>query len=427
MDLLKELEWRGLLESSLADTQEILSKEKQKVYIGFDPTAPSLTVGNLLAVKLLSHVQRAGHQPVALVGGATGMVGDPSGKSAERPLLKEQELRENAAKIEKQLRHFLDFESQDNPALLVNNLDWFRNVSLLEFLRDTGKNLTVNYMLGKESVKNRLEEGISFTEFSYQLLQGHDFCHLYEHYDCKVQSGGSDQWGNITTGAELIRRKLGQQAYGFVCPLLTREDGTKFGKSGGKNLWLSPSITTPYTFYQFWMNCTDKEASHYIRVFTFLGEKEIQKIEKEHEEAPHQRQLQSRLAEETTKWVHGEEELRKAREATKVLFQKGNQESLFQMEESLLLSALEGIERYPVSYEELNQGIPANELLAEKSEIFESRGEVKRMVKNGGLKINKKAISAPDETVDSTQALHGKYLLVQKGKKNFYLITTNSG
>ena len=423
MDLLKELEWRGLLENSLAGTSEVLNEEPQKVYIGFDPTAPSLTIGNLLAIKILVHVQRAGHQPIALVGGATGLVGDPSGRSAERPFLDENELRSNAEKIEKQLRNFLDFESKDKPAFLLNNLDWLGEIKFLEFLRETGKHLTVNYMMAKDSVKNRMEEGISFTEFSYQLLQGHDFYHLYKNHNCKIQSGGSDQFGNITTGAELIRRKLGKQAYGFVCPLLTREDGTKFGKSEGKNLWLDPELTSPYAFYQFWINCTDKEASRYIRVFTFLEEEEIRELEKSHEEAPHKRALQTRLAEEVTTWVHGKEELNKAIEATRILFGKNNeQNALLQMDESLLLSALEGVEQYEISLQELENGIPAAQLLAEKTGVFESKGEVRRMIKNGGLKINKNTVQSAEEEISTQIAIKSKYLLVQKGRKNYFLI-----
>jgi tyrosyl-tRNA synthetase len=423
MNLIEELRWRGLIQDIMPGTEEQLNKELTSGYVGFDPTAESLHIGSLVPILLLVHLQRAGHKPFALVGGATGMVGDPSGKSQERNLLSEDVLQKNLEGIKKQLRRFLDFDSgKPNAAEMVNNYDWFRDMSFLNFIRDVGKHITVNYMMSKESVRKRIdsESGISFTEFTYQLIQGYDFYWLYTHKNCKLQMGGSDQWGNITTGTELIRRKAGGEAFAFTCPLLTKSDGGKFGKSEGGNVWLDAEKTTPYQFYQFWVNAADADAEKWIKIFTFLSEQEINQLIEEHHKDASQRILQKRLAQELTNFVHGEEEYQKAIETTQKLFAQQNApaDSLSVQD----LENMEGIVRIDYSREKLQTGIDVVSFLAETN-IFPSKGEARKMIQNGGVSINRNKISAPTDTIAENQLLHTKYLLIQKGKKNYYLVT----
>lgn len=427
MSFVDELRWRGMIHDIMPGTGELLSKEVTTGYIGFDPTADSLHIGHMVQVMLLVHFQRAGHVPVALVGGATGMIGDPSGKSEERNLLDEPTLRRNEAGIKKQLSKFLDFSSsRKNRAVMVNNYDWMKNYSFLEFIREIGKHITVNYMMAKDSVKKRLgseaKEGMSFTEFSYQLVQGTDFLHLYNDLGCRLQMGGSDQWGNIVTGTELIRRKTGGEAFALTCPLITKADGTKFGKTESGNVWLDPEKTSPYQFYQFWLNVSDDDATSYIKIFTLLGRDEIESLTGDHKKAPHERILQKRLAEEVTAMVHSPEEYHAAVEASQILFGKGTTESLRKMNEVTFLSVFEGVPVFDIRRELLQQGVNVTDLCAEHSQVFTSKGELRRLVQGGGLSINKVKIDDPEKLIGAESLLNNKYLLVQKGKKNYYLL-----
>jgi len=427
MNFVDELKWRGMIHDIMPGTEELLSKEKTSGYIGFDPTADSLHIGHMVQVMLLVHFQRAGHTPIALVGGATGMIGDPSGKSEERNLLDEATLRKNQDAIKKQLSHFLDFQSdRSNRALMVNNYDWMKEYSFLQFIREIGKHITVNYMMSKDSVKKRIgsesKEGMSFTEFSYQLVQGTDFLHLFNSHGCKLQMGGSDQWGNIVTGTELIRRKAGGEAYALTCPLITKADGSKFGKTESGNVWLDPEKTTPYQFYQFWLNVSDEDAARYIKIFTILGKEEIDIILSEHNKAPHERLLQRRLAEEVTVMVHSREDYEGAVEASQILFGKGTTESLKKMNESTFLSVFEGVPVFDVARNIIDSGVTIADLCAGHTQVFPSKGELRRLVQGGGLSINKAKVENPDEKIGSESLLNDKYLLVQKGKKNYFLI-----
>ena len=427
MNFVEELRWRGMLHNIMPGTEEQLKNEMTAAYVGIDPTAPSLHIGHLTSVMLLKHFQRAGHKPIVLLGGATGMIGDPSGKSKERNLMDEQALRYNEAALKHQLSNFLDFHSdQDNAAELVNNYDWIKNYSFLDFIRDIGKHITVNYMMAKDSVKKRLGEdavyGMSFTEFTYQLVQATDFYHLYRDKNCKLQMGGSDQWGNITTGTELIRRKLGGEAYALTCPLVTKADGGKFGKTEEGNIWLDPEYTSPYKFYQFWLNVSDEDAEKHIRIFTVLSREEIDELIAAHREEPHRRLLQQKLAEEVTVMVHSREEYEKAVSASKILFGKSTTDELKALDEKTFLSVFEGVPVHQVAREKFNRGMPVQELLSEESGIFASKGEVKRLIKGGGLSINKGKVQSMDASIDDSWLLNNKYLLVQKGKKNYFII-----
>jgi tyrosyl-tRNA synthetase len=427
MNFVEELKWRGMIHDIMPGTEELLKKEKTSGYIGFDPTADSLHIGHMVQVMLLVHFQRSGHTPIALVGGATGMIGDPSGKSEERNLLDEPLLRRNQEAIKKQLSKFLDFQSDtDNRALMVNNYDWMKEYSFLDFIRDIGKHITVNYMMSKDSVKKRIgsesKEGMSFTEFSYQLVQGTDFLHLFNKFNCKLQMGGSDQWGNIVTGTELIRRKAGGEAFALTCPLITKSDGSKFGKTESGNVWLDPEKTSPYHFYQFWLNVSDEDAAKYIKIFTILPHEEIERIISEHEKAPHERILQKRLAEEVTVMVHSRSEYEGAVEASQILFGKGTTESLKKMSENTFLSVFEGVPVFDIKMEFLLKGVSVADLCTEHSQVFASKGELKRLIQGGGFSINKEKINNPDAAVTSEFLLNKKYLLLQKGKKNYFLI-----
>lgn len=421
MNFVEELRWRGMIHDIMPGTEELMQKETVTGYVGFDPTADSLHIGSLVPIMLLVHLQKAGHKPIALVGGATGMVGDPSGKSEERNLLSEEVLNRNVAGVKKQLEKFLDFNG-NNPAEIVNNYDWFKNMTFLDFIRDTGKHITVNYMLAKDSVQKRLETGLSFTEFSYQLVQGYDFYWLNKNKNCKLQMGGSDQWGNIVTGTELIRRKGGGEAYALTCPLITRADGGKFGKTEKGNVWLDASRTSPYQFYQFWLNTSDEDAKKYIRIFTLLSSDEIQAIEAEHAVAPHARALQKALAKDITVRVHSEEDYHTAVEASEILFGKGTAESLAKLSEQDLLSVFEGVPQFRINKSELQSGIGVIDLLAEKTNIFPSKGEARKMLQGGGVAINKNKVEDAAAVVAVKDLLNDKYLLAQKGKKNYYLI-----
>ncbi len=422
MNLIEELRWRGLIHNIMPGTEEQLIKEVTTGYVGFDPTADSLHIGSLVPIILLVHLQKVGHKPLALIGGATGMVGDPSGKNEERSFLTEEVLKKNSASIKKQLEQFLDFNSaKENAAEMVNNYDWFKNISFIEFLRDVGKRITINYMTAKESVKKRLESenGISYTEFTYQLMQGYDFYWLFENKNCKLQFGGSDQWGNMTTGTELIRRKSGGEAFVFTNPLITKGDGGKFGKTEQGNIWLDAQKTSPYQFYQFWLNAADDDAQKWIRIFTFLNKEEIKNLDEEHQKNMSNRVLQKKLAEEVTRFVHGEEELQKAIQTTEKLFEQQTAKA-----EDLSIDDLENLEGIiKVFYEKsrLETGVDAIAFLSDTS-IFPSRGEAKKMILNGGVSINRNKVDSVQSVVDSTMLFHGKYLLVQKGKKNYYLV-----
>jgi tyrosyl-tRNA synthetase len=427
MNFVEELRWRGMIHDVMPGTEELLEKETVAGYIGFDPTADSLHIGHMVQVMLLVHFQRAGHVPVALIGGATGMIGDPSGKSEERNLLDETTLRANQEGIKKQLAKFLDFQSdRKNRAIMVNNYDWMKEYSFLGFIRDIGKHITVNYMMAKDSVKKRVgseaKEGMSFTEFSYQLVQGTDFLHLYMEYGCRLQMGGSDQWGNIVTGTELIRRKTGGEAYALTCPLITKSDGSKFGKTEAGNVWLDPEKTSPYQFYQFWLNVSDKDAAKYMKIFTLLDRREIENLITEHNRVPHERILQKRLAEEVTVMVHSREELESAVEASQILFGKGTTESLKKMNESTFLSVFEGVPVFDVNKKILETGVTFTSLCTEHSQVFPSKGELRRLVQGGGVSLNKIKIENPDMVLKQDLLLNNKYLLVQKGKKNYFLI-----
>lgn len=423
-ELIKELQWRGMIHDIMPGTEEQLDKEQTTGYVGFDPTADSLHIGNLVPVMLLVHLQKAGHKPIALVGGATGMVGDPSGKSSERPMLSEELLNHNLESQKKQLQKFLDFDCGENSAQIVNNYDWFKNFSFLEFIREVGKHITVNYMMAKDSVKNRLESGMSFTEFTYQLVQGYDFLHLNQNYNCKLQMGGSDQWGNIVTGTELIRRKIQGEAFAMTAPLVRKADGSKFGKSEGGNVWLDPKKTSPYKFYQFWLNTSDEDASNFIRVFTLLSKEKIEALEAEHNEAPHLRKLQKALAEDITVRVHSEEDLKTAINASNILFGKSTTEDLESLDEDTLLSVFEGVPQVQVTKADLDQTENAIDLLSVVTQevIFKSKGEARRMLQDGGVSINKEKIEDMNAK-PAIRLLQNKYFLVQKGKKNYYLIS----
>ncbi len=425
MNFVEELKWRGMVHSTMPGTEEQLSREMTTAYVGIDPTADSLHIGHLVSIMLLKHLQAAGHKPIALVGGATGMIGDPSMKSAERNLLDEATLNHNVACIKAQLEKFLNFNSDaPNAALLVNNYDWMKNYSFINFIRDIGKHITVNYMMAKDSVKKRLSqesrEGMSFTEFSYQLMQGYDFLYLNEHYNCKLQLGGSDQWGNITTGAELIRRTSGGEVFGLVCPLITKADGGKFGKTEKGNIWLDANKTSPYQFYQFWLNTSDVDAERYIKIFTMLSIDEINTLISEQAQDPAARPLQKRLADELTTMVHGSEALTAAVEASQILFGKGSTETLRKMDEQTFLSVFDGVPTYEISKQELQSGINISDLLTTKAAVFPSKSELRRNI--AGLQINKQKASTPDDTIDASALLNQKYILVQKGKKNFYIL-----
>ena len=424
MTLVQELRWRGMIQDIMPGTEELFEKEMVSGYIGFDPTSDSLHIGSLVPILLLVHLQKAGHKPFALVGGATGMVGDPSGKSEERNLLSEETLAFNIAGVKKQLSHFLDFNSgAKNAAELVNNYDWFKNFNFLDFIRDVGKHITVNYMMAKDSVKKRIEgdTGMSFTEFTYQLVQGYDFYWLHQHKNCKLQMGGSDQWGNITTGTELIRRKTGGEAFAFTCPLITKADGGKFGKTEKGNVWLDAKKTSPYQFYQFWLNASDEDATKWIKIFTLLAPSDIDKLIAEHTTAPQLRTLQKALAAELTKFVHSEEDLKFAISATEILFGNATTEVLQSLNETQLLQVMEGVPTVNVTMTQLQEGYDLVSLLAD-TQIFPSKGEARKMWQAGGLSINKEKISTEFTTVTPAQLLQGKYLLLQKGKKNYYLV-----
>lgn len=422
-DFISELSWRGMVHDIMPGTDEQLKKEMTSAYIGFDPTAPSLHIGNLATIMLLKHFQLAGHKPFALVGGATGMIGDPSGKSEERNLLDEDVLRHNQECIKAQLSKFLDFEGGDNAAVMVNNYDWFKKFGFMEFLRDAGKHITVNYMMAKDSVKKRLETGLSYTEFSYQLLQGYDFYWLFKERNVKLQMGGSDQWGNITTGTEFIRRKAGGEAFALTTPLVTKADGSKFGKSEGGNIWLGPELTSPYQFYQFWLNCTDQDSHKLIRVFTLLSKEEIEQLEVEHAQKPHHRVMQKAMAKDITIRVHSEEDYTMAVKASGILFGKSTKEDLNMLNEQTLLAVFEGVPQVDLPKSILDNTADVTELLSEATNgiVFSSKGEARRMIKGGGVSINKQKISEANQQVDF-KLLKDKYLLVQKGKRNYYLV-----
>ena len=428
MNFVDELRWRGMVHQLMPGTEELLAKEQVTAYVGFDPTADSLHIGHLCSIMILRHFQRAGHKPLALVGGATGMIGDPSGKSAERNLLTEETLRHNEAAIKAQLAHFLDFDAQaPNAAELVDNYDWMKDFSFLDFTREVGKHITVNYMMAKDSVKKRLNgearDGLSFTEFTYQLLQAYDFLHLYQTKGCKLQMGGSDQWGNITTGTELIRRTLGPEAetFALTCPLVTKADGRKFGKTESGNVWLDKRYTTPYKFYQFWLNVGDEEAERYIKIFTSLDREEIDSLVAAHREDPGRRLLQRRLGEEVTCMVHSRADYDMAVEASGILFGKATKESLLKLDEATLLSVFEGVPTFEVSRDPA-VGVKAVDLLAGTTQCFASKGEMRQLVQGGGVSLNKEKLAAPDAVIGSDDLLDGKYLLVQRGKKNYFLI-----
>lgn len=422
-DFIEELRWRGLLHDAIPGTQELLNKEQVTAYIGFDPTADSLHIGNLVPIMMLTLFQKAGHCPVALVGGATGMVGDPSGKSAERKLLDLEALNANLEGQRKQLVKFLDFNNEVNAAKLVNNYDWFKDWGFLEFIRDVGKHITVSYMMGKDSVKNRLEAGgLSFTEFSYQLVQGYDFVHLYKNENCKLQMGGSDQWGNITTGTELIRRMEGGEAFAITAPLITKSDGTKFGKSEDGNVWLDPNRTSPFKFYQFWLNVADEDAIKFIKIYSLKSRKEIQQLIDNHIGNEYQRSLQKALAEELTERVHSEADLNMAIKATEIFFGNGSKEDLLLLDENTLSASLEGMEKYSISINELEEGVGVLELLASSTQIFASKGEARKMLQANGFSINKDKFTDVNGIVNKDNLLHNKFIVAQKGKKQYYVI-----
>ncbi len=426
-NFIEELRWRGMIHDMIPGTEEMMQKELVSAYLGIDPTADSLHIGHLVGVMMLRHLQLAGHRPIALIGGATGMIGDPSMKSAERKLLDEETLRHNQEAIKVQLAKFLDFDSQEeNAAVLVNNYDWMKEFSFLEFIRDIGKHLTVNYMMAKDSVKKRLSgesrEGMSFTEFSYQLLQGYDYLHLYRHYNCRLQMGGSDQWGNITTGTELIRRKDSGEAYALTCPLITKADGGKFGKTESGNVWLDPERTSPYAFYQFWLNVSDDDAEKYIKIFTTLGQEEIAGLVAEQNENPHLRPLQKRLAEEITVMVHSREEYEAAVEASNILFGRGTKENLQKLSPKMIVSVFEGVPQFKIEKSKLKDGIALSQLLTAEAEVLPSKGELRKLVKANGLSLNKDKVADAEALVTETDLLAEHYLLVQKGKKNYFLL-----
>lgn len=428
MNFVEEIKWRGMLHQIMPGTEELFDKEQVTAYLGIDPTADSLHIGHLCGVMMLRHLQQAGHKPIALVGGATGMIGDPSGKSQERNLLDEETLAHNVDCIKKQLSHFLDFESDvPNRAELVNNYDWMKDFKFLDFARDIGKHITVNYMMAKDSVQKRLNgearDGLSFTEFTYQLLQGYDFLHLYQTKNCKLQMGGSDQWGNITTGTELIRRTLGAEAEAFAltCPLITKSDGRKFGKTESGNVWLDPKRTTPYTFYQFWLNVADDEAERYIKIFTSLPHEEIDAAIAEHRQDPGRRTLQKLLGKEITTMVHSQKDYETAVEASNILFGKATKENLLKLDEATLLAVFEGVPMFEVDKDKV-LGARAVDLLAETTKCFASKGEMRKLTQGGGVSVNKEKLDAFDREITSDDLINGKYIIVQRGKKNYFLI-----
>ena len=423
-NLIEELRWRGLIQDIMPGTEDQLCKEPTTCYVGFDPTADSLHIGSLIPIIVLMHLQKFGHKPIALVGGATGMVGDPSGKSEERNLLSTEVLNYNVTSVKKQLEKFLDFSSEkDNAAEMVNNYDWFKEISFLDFIRDTGKHITINYMLAKDSVRKRLEteNGMSFTEFTYQLVQGYDFYWLYKNKNCKLQFGGSDQWGNIVTGTELIRRKNGGEAFAFTCPLLTKSDGSKFGKSEKGNVWLSADKTSPYSFYQFWLNTADEDAERFLKIFTFLPEHEINELARQHRGNEHLRILQKKLAEELTCLVHSGKDYDFAVKASAILFSNDTAQTLKELNEDQLLQVMEGVPSIEIEKKLLNENIDLISLLTD-AKIFSSKGEARKMITGGGVFINKEKVTSVDEVINAARLLNEKYLLIQKGKKNYYLI-----
>ena len=421
-NFVEELKWRGMIQDIIPGTEDLLNTQMITGYIGFDPTADSLGIGNMVPVMMLLHFQQAGHKPIALVGGATGMVGDPSGKSAERNLLDETTLNHNVECQKKQLEKFLDFNCGANAAEIVNNYDWFKEFTLLEFIRDIGKHISINYMLAKDSVKNRLEKGMSFTEFSYQLIQGYDFYYLWKNKNIQLQMGGSDQWGNIVTGTELIRRKSGGEAFALTSPLIKKADGTKFGKSETGNIWLDKTKTSPYKFYQFWLNASDEDAKTYIRIFTLFTKQEIEKLEAEHATAPHLRILQKALAKDITIRVHSETDYNAALEASEILFGKGTSESLQKLSEEDFLSVFEGVEQFELAKSDLESGIDIVDLVTEKTTIFPSKREARKMIQGGGVSINKTKVETVETKLTTAHLINNKYILVQKGKKNYYVI-----
>ena len=427
MNFVEELKWRGMVHTMMPGTEELLEKEMVTGYLGIDPTADSLHIGHLCGVMILRHFQRCGHKPLALVGGATGMIGDPSGKSQERNLLDEATLRHNQECIKKQLSKFLDFESDaPNKAELVNNYDWMKDFTFLDFARTVGKHITVNYMMAKDSVQKRLNgearDGLSFTEFTYQLLQGYDFLYLYEHKNCKIQMGGSDQWGNITTGAELIRRTNGGEVFALTCPLITKADGGKFGKTESGNIWLDRRYTSPYKFYQFWLNVSDADAERYIKIFTALSKEEIDGLVAEQNAAPHLRPLQKRLAKEVTVMVHSEEDYNAAVEASNILFGNATSDALRRLDEATLLDVFNGVPQFEVSRDAISAGIKLLDLCTEKASVFPSKGEMRKLIQSGGVSLNKEKVTDIDMIINAEHLLDEKYLLVQKGKKNYFLL-----
>lgn len=421
-NFIKELEWRGMIHNVMPGTEELLMKEMTTAYVGIDPTADSLHIGHLVGVMMLTHLQRCGHRPLVVLGGATGMIGDPSFKSEERKLLTIEQIEYNKSCIENQLSKFMDFKSDaPNKAEVLNNYDWTKGWSFLDFIRDIGKHITVNYMMAKDSVKKRLETGLSFTEFSYQLLQGYDFKFLYENYNCRLQMGGSDQWGNITTGTELIRRMLQGEAYALTCPLITKADGGKFGKTEKGNIWLDAEKTSPYAFYQFWLNTSDEDAKKFIKIFTLFSKEEVESMISAHEKEPHLRELQKTLAKDMTIRVHGEKEFNSAIEASEILFGKGTTETLKNLDEKTLLSVFDGLPMFEMDRNSLNEGINIIDLVAEKTNVLASKSEARRTLKENALSINKTKITEDYICTDS-DLLNNKYILIQKGKKNYYLI-----
>ncbi|MGB1248066.1 MAG: tyrosine--tRNA ligase [Chitinophagales bacterium] len=421
MNLIEELRWRGMIQDIMPETEQYLLDNKTAGYIGFDPTSDSLHIGSLVPIFLLMHMQKAGHTPIALVGGATGMVGDPSGKSEERNLLDEATLQKNIDGVKAQLSRFLDFDSKENPAKLLNNFDWIGKMSFLEFIRDVGKHLTVNYMMAKDSVKKRIETGISFTEFSYQLVQGYDFYHLWKNEGCALQCGGSDQWGNITSGTELIRRMDGGKAYAFTCPLITKADGGKFGKTESGNVWLDAERTSPYKFYQFWINTSDEDAKRYIKIFTFRTQEEIKELETTHAEAPHTRILQNALAEDITTLVHCEEALETAKIASSILFGKTTFDALNQLKERDMLEVFDGVPTFEVSKDSLENGINIIDFLATDTQILKSKGEARRALKENSISINKQKVQE-DMVITKKDILKNNYVLIQRGRRNYFLV-----
>ncbi len=425
-NFVEELTWRGMVHTVMPGAEEHLMEKMRSAYVGFDPTADSLHIGNLVPIMLLAHYQRCGHKPVALVGGATGMIGDPSGKSNERNLLDEKTLRHNQNAIKNQLAHFLDFESNtENAAVLVNNYDWMKDFSFLEFIRDVGKHITVNYMMAKDSVKNRISseasEGMSFTEFTYQLVQGYDFLHLYKDINCSIQMGGSDQWGNITTGTELIRRIGGGKGFAITCPLITKSDGSKFGKSEGGNVWLDANRTSPYKFYQYWLNSSDEDAEKYIKIFTFLEEDAINSLVREHQEAPHLRLLQKRLAEEITTMVHSKEDLDNAIKASAILFGKSTDDDLKALNEQTFLDVFDGVPQTEIAPSDIENGLGIISALAEKGGFLKSNGEARRALKENSISVNKAKVT-DDYSITAKDLINDKFVLLQRGKKNYFVL-----